>query len=266
MPPHLGTMANDDALRPADDDALALAGSLVAGARSVAVLTGAGISTAAGIPDFRGPKGVWTTNPGLERASNIDNYLADADLRQAAWQRRVQLADHGARPTAAHHALVEFEQRGTLLALATQNIDGLHHAAGSDPSLVHEVHGSNRMSHCLDCGAEWPTTVLLDRVRAGEPDPPCVSCGGLVKPAVVFFGEQLPTAPYEASIRAAEQCDVLLAVGTTLAVRPINSMVLVAARRGATIVIVNGSPTELDDLAAVLVGGDIQERLPAILG
>lgn len=258
-------MVTDNALQPADEHSLERAVSLVAGARSVAVLTGAGISTAAGIPDFRGPKGVWTTNPGLERASNIDNYLADADLRQSAWRRRVQLADHGAEPTAAHRALVAFEQRGTLLALSTQNIDGLHHAAGSEPSLVHEVHGSNRLSHCLDCGNEWPTTVLLDRVRAGEPDPPCDECGGLVKPAVVFFGEQLPTAPYEASIRAAEQCDVLLAVGTTLAVRPINSMVLVAARRGATIVIVNGSPTELDDLATVLVGGDIQETLPAVL-
>jgi NAD-dependent deacetylase len=263
-------MSNEDRseqglTEPGHDEAIESACRLVAGAHRVAVLTGAGISTAAGIPDFRGPKGVWTTNPGLERASNIHNYVVDADLRQAAWRRRVQLADHDAQPTAAHRALVEFERRGALVALATQNIDGLHHAAGSDPALVHEVHGSNRMSHCLSCGGEWPTTVLLDRVRAGEVDPPCVLCGGIVKPAVVFFGEQLPTAPFDAAMRAAEQCDLLLAVGTTLAVRPISGMVSYAARNGASIVIVNGNPTEMDDLATVIVGGDIQQVVPSIL-
>lgn len=266
MPPHLGSMTSDEASAPTTGESVDLAASLIGRARAVAVLTGAGISTAAGIPDFRGPNGVWTKNPGLERASNIANYVADSDLRQTAWRRRVQLADHDARPTAAHHALVRFEQRGTLIALTTQNIDGLHHAAGSDPSLVHEVHGSNRMSHCLSCGAEWPTAVLLDRVRAGEADPPCDRCGGLVKPAVVFFGESLPAAPFETSMRAAEQCDVLLAVGTTLAVRPINAMATVAARHGASIVIVNGSPTEFDHLATVLVAGDIQEVLPIVVG
>ncbi|MGA0895395.1 MAG: SIR2 family NAD-dependent protein deacylase [Ilumatobacteraceae bacterium] len=248
------------------DDAIERAAALVAAASSVAVLTGAGISTAAGIPDFRGPNGVWTKNPGAEKASTIAHYLADEETRQWAWQRRVQLADLSPQPTAAHLALLHLEQRGVLVGLATQNIDGLHHAAGSDPSLVHEVHGSNRLSHCVSCRGEWPTSVFLDRVRAGEADPPCADCGGIVKPAVVFFGEMLPRAALDASMAAAEACDVLLAAGTTLGVGPINAMVPRAKRFGASVVILNDSPTEMDGHADVIVRGDIQQVLPAVVG
>ncbi|MFM7045569.1 MAG: SIR2 family NAD-dependent protein deacylase [Ilumatobacteraceae bacterium] len=247
-------------------DAVDAARSLLAGARAVAVLTGAGISTAAGIPDFRGPNGVWTKNPGAEKASTIDHYLADAETRQWAWQRRVQLADLAPQPTVAHRSLLHLEHRAVLVGLATQNIDGLHHAAGSDPSLVHEVHGSNRLSHCMSCRGEWPTSVFLDRVRAGEADPPCADCGGIVKPAVVFFGETLPRAALEASMAAAEACDVLLAAGTTLGVGPINAMVPRAKRFGASVVILNDSPTEMDHHADLIVRGDIQEVLPQIVG
>lgn len=250
----------------ASPDALERATALVAGAARIAVLTGAGISTAAGIPDFRGPDGVWTRDPAAERASTIGHYLADGETRRRAWQRRLRLVEMAPQPTAAHRALVDLERRGVLVGLATQNIDGLHHDAGSDPALVHEVHGTGRVAHCVRCRAEWPIGVVIDRVRAGEDDPPCSECGGIVKPAVVFFGEALPPGRLEAALRAAAQCDVLVAVGTTLAVGPINRMVVTAARSGAAVIIVNGSPTEMDDLAAVIVTGDIQHTLPAVLG
>ena len=240
--------------------------AIVAAAGAVAVLTGAGISTAAGIPDFRGPDGLWTRNPEAEKMATISYYMADADIRRNAWRRRVQLFGASPQPTAGHRALVDFEQRGSLIGLATQNVDGLHHLAGSDPSLVHEVHGTLRVAHCTRCRTEWPIDELLDRVRAGDDDPSCTECGGIVKPSVVFFGEMLPRGALDAAMSAASQCDVLLAVGTTLGVSPINGMVIRAKQAGATVVIVNGGPTDMDRHADHFVLGDLQHTLPALLG
>jgi len=243
-------------------EGLAAAREIVGEARRLVVLTGAGISTESGIPDFRGPKGVWTMNPGLERASNIDSYRTDGELRRRVWQRRVELAEVDVRPNRGHAAVFGLVGQGRLHALVTQNIDGLHGAAGHTD--VIEVHGNNTWASCLGCGERRPMTEMLDRVRQGDPDPRCSICGGVVKGDVIMFGEALVPHVIEAAFRVATECDVLLAVGTTLAVGPVNGMVPRAARSGARIVIVNGEPTEMDHLATAVVRGPIGEILPLL--
>jgi NAD-dependent deacetylase len=264
----------DDADAPAPTGAPAPVGGpdlpparqLLAGAHRVVVLTGAGISTESGIPDFRGPDGVWTRNPDAEKFSTIGYYLSDPELRRRAWQHRLENPAWTARPNVGHRALVDLERSGRLHLLVTQNIDGLHQAAGNDPDAVVEMHGSIHEAHCVACGWQGPMGPVLDRVRAGEADPPCGQCGGILKSTAVFFGENLRPDDIERAFTAAEEADVLLAVGTTLAVFPVARLVPVAARAGARIVIVNGSPTELDDLADVVLLGRIGELLPALVG
>jgi len=246
-------------------EALEQARRWVAEARRVVVLTGAGISTDSGLPDFRGPQGVWTKDPAAERASHIDHYLADASLRERAWRRRVEARASAVEPNPGHRALVELERSGRLLALLTQNVDGLHHAAGSDPSLVVEVHGTVREYACLGCRDRGPIDLVLARVRAGEADPPCRRCGGILKSATVSFGQSLAPADLARAGQVARSCDLLLAVGTTLAVYPIAEVVPVAVGHGARVVIVNGSPTEMDDVADAVLTGSISELLPVLV-
>jgi NAD-dependent deacetylase len=235
-------------------------------ASRVAVLTGAGISTDSGIPDFRGPDGVWTRDPDAERYSTIDHYLADPDLRVRAWQWRMTNPAWTARPNAGHLALVELEQSGRLDLLVTQNIDGLHLAAGNDPGRLVEVHGTMREARCVRGDWSGPTTEVLDRVRAGEPDPRCVRCGGILKTSTVFFGESLDPDDLERAFSAAaSSCDLLLCVGTTLQVYPVAQMVPLALRRGVPVVIVNAGETPFDD-DALVVRGSISEVLPRLVG
>src|SRR5919108_5031162 len=160
-------------------------------AQRVVALTGAGVSTDSGIPDFRGPQGVWTRNPEAEKQSTIQHYLADPDVRRRAWRSRLESPAWTARPNAGHRALVDLERRGKLDTLITQNIDGLHQAAGSSPTRVVEVHGTMREVVCLDCGERAPMERALARVRAGEDDPPCRTCGGILKSATISFGQGL---------------------------------------------------------------------------
>lgn len=253
----------DDAA--ADRDAVVSARQVLRDAAAVAVLTGAGISTDSGIPDFRGPDGVWTRDPEAERYSTIEHYLSDPDLRVRAWQWRMSNPAWTAVPNAGHRALADLERSGRLELLVTQNIDGLHLAAGNDPAGVVEVHGNIRTARCVRCDWRGPTTEVLDRVRAGEPDPPCPVCGGIVKTATVFFGESLDQHDLDRALRAATECDLLLCIGTTLQVYPVASMVTLALRRGAPVVIVNAEPTPFDD-AALVVRGSISEVLPDLLG
>ena len=238
---------------------------LLARARRVVVLTGAGISTDSGIPDFRGPNGLWTTNPKAERTSHIDHYLADPEVRVLAWQGRLAWREAQRRPNAGHRALVDLERAGRLDTLVTQNVDGLHQAAGSDPARVVEIHGTVREVACLSCGERSPMEPTLDRVRAGEADPRCLSCGGLLKSATISFGQSLVEADLERAFGAAERADLLLAVGSTLGVYPAAAVVPTAARAGAEVVIVNAERTEMDDLADVVVRGSISEVLPALV-
>jgi NAD-dependent deacetylase len=243
-------------------DEIAPARALLDRARRVVVLTGAGISTDSGIPDFRGPQGVWTKDPAAEKAAHISHYLADPEVRAAAWRRRADGPDLAVEPNPGHRALVELERSGRLHALITQNVDGLHLAAGSDPSLVVEVHGTVRDVMCLDCGDRAPMEAALARVRAGEVDPPCRRCGGILKSATISFGQNLVPEDLERAMLAARRADLLLAVGTTLSVFPAADVVPLAVAHGAPVVIVNGSPTAMDDLADVLIRGSIARCSP----
>jgi NAD-dependent deacetylase len=233
-------------------------------ARRVVVLTGAGISTDSGIPDFRGPQGVWTKNPKAEKLSDIRYYMADPEVRRLAWQSRLEHPAWSARPNAGHAALVELERRGKLHALITQNIDELHQVAGNSPERVIEVHGTVRKVVCMRCGWRGSMQETLERVQGGEPDPACRSCGGILKSATISFGQALVPEVIERAMRVAAEADVLLAVGTTLTVYPVAGAVPAAKAAGARVVIVNAEPTALDDLADALLPGSISAILPRL--
>jgi NAD-dependent deacetylase len=228
------------------------------------VLTGAGISTESGIPDFRGPRGVWTRNPEAEKQSTIQHYVADPEVRRRAWRSRLESPAWTATPNAGHRALVELERRGKLDTLITQNIDGLHQAAGSSPARVVEVHGTMREVVCLACGERAPMDRALARVRAGEADPPCRTCGGILKSATISFGQSLVPEDLRRAELAARRCDLMLAVGTKLSVWPVAGVVPVAKDAGARVVIVNAEPTEMDSLADAVLRGAIGEILPRL--
>jgi NAD-dependent deacetylase len=235
-------------------------------ARRVVALTGAGISTDSGIPDFRGPNGVWTRDPASEKLSDIRYYTADPDVRRASWRARLAHPAWGARPNAGHLALVALERRDKLHALVTQNIDGLHLQAGNSRERVVEVHGNLHDAVCLSCDWRGPMQLVLDRVRAGDEDPPCEECGGILKSDTISFGEALVPAVIERAMHSAQQADLLLAVGTTLQVFPVARMVPVAQAAGARIVILNAQATPFDDIADALIDGPIGVSLPRICG
>ena len=228
------------------------------------VLTGAGISTDSGIPDFRGPQGVWTTNPAAEKQSTLQTYLADPEVRRAAWRSRMNHPAWTAQPNRAHRALVALEATGRLHALITQNIDELHQIAGNSPDRVIEVHGTMRRVVCWDCGARTPMPTVLERVRAGEADPACRACGGILKSDTISFGQALVPAVIDRALRVAGEADVLLAVGSTLQVFPAAGVVPAAHDAGARIVIVNNQPTAMDALADIVLREPIGDVLPAL--
>jgi NAD-dependent deacetylase len=235
-------------------------------AERVVALTGAGVSTDSGIPDFRGPQGVWTRNPEAEKQSTIQHYVADPEVRRRAWRSRLQSPAWSAQPNAGHRALVALERRGKLDTLITQNIDGLHQAAGSSPERVVEVHGTMREVVCLACGQRAPMERALARVRAGEDDPPCRTCGGILKSATISFGQSLVPEDLRRAELAARRCDLMLAVGTKLSVWPVAGVVPVAKDSGARVIIVNAEPTEMDAMADAVLRGSIGDILPRLTG
>jgi NAD-dependent deacetylase len=230
-------------------------------AHLVVALTGAGISTESGIPDFRGPNGVWTRDPRAERLSNIGYYIADAQVRRESWQRRAEHPAWGARPNAGHRALVDLERAGRLALLVTQNIDGLHLAAGTDPDRLVEIHGTIRETACLTCGDRRPMRETLDRVRGGEADPPCLACGGILKSATISFGQNLDPDLLARAEEASGAADLFLAIGTSLTVYPVARFPELALAGGGRLVILNAEPTPLDDRAHAVLRG----RAAAIL-
>ena len=235
-------------------------------ARRIVVLTGAGISTDSGIPDFRGPQGVWTRNPAAEKQSTIQNYLADKEVRKAAWRGRLEHTAWTARPNRGHEALVELERRGKLHALITQNVDELHQIAGNSPDKVIEVHGTIRRVMCWDCGERAPMEKALARVRAGEEDPACRSCGGVLKSDTISFGQALVPEVIDRAMTVAGEADLMLAIGSTLQVYPVAGAVPLAKRAGARVVIINAEPTGMDDIADAVLRGSIGDILPSICG
>jgi NAD-dependent deacetylase len=241
------------------------AAELVGNAGRIVVLTGAGISTDSGIPDFRGPQGVWTKDPAAQRNSHISEYKAHAEVRRRVWQTRLTSPAWTAAPNPGHVAIVELERQGRLHTLVTQNIDGLHQLAGNDPALVVELHGTMREVMCLDCGDRGPMPPVLDRLRAGEDDPDCRRCGGLLKSATISFGQSLVVEDLARAHRAALDCDLLLAVGSSLTVSPACDLVPVAAGAGAGVVIVNAEPTPYDAIAGAVVRAPISDVLPNLV-
>ena len=232
----------------------------------IVVLTGAGMSTESGIPDFRGPQGLWTKDPKAEKLSNIHYYMADPDVRRLAWQGRLEHPAWTAVPNAGHRALVDLERRGKLHALITQNIDGLHQRAGNSPERTIEVHGTVHDVVCMSCGWRGPMAHALDRVRAGEEDPPCLECGGILKSATISFGQPLLPEVIDRAMTAAGQADLLMAIGTSLQVYPVAGVVPLASRAGARLVIINAARTPFDELADAVISTAIGEVLPLICG
>jgi NAD-dependent deacetylase len=249
-----------------DDELVAQVRGWIEQAERIVVLTGAGISTESGIPDFRGPQGVWTKNPKAERQSTLQHYMSDPAVRRESWRNRLDHPARQAEPNHGHRAVVTLEQRGKLDTLITQNIDRLHHDAGSDPERIVEVHGNMREVVCMACDERAPMERALDRVRAGEDDPPCRSCGGILKSATISFGQNLVVDDLRRAEAAARRCDLLLAVGSTLSVYPIADVVPLALASGARVVVVNGSPTAMDHIADAVLRGPIGTILPTLVG
>ncbi|MDK3256351.1 SIR2 family NAD-dependent protein deacylase [Blastococcus capsensis] len=234
-------------------------------ATGITALTGAGISTDSGIPDYRGPDGVWTKDPDAEKLVTLSYYVRDPDIRRRAWLMRRDLGARDLAPNAGHAALVDLDRQGRLRTLITQNVDGLHQAAGSTPERVLEIHGTVHEVECLGCRARTTMHEALDRVAAGEPDPACLVCGGILKSATISFGQMLDPEVIEAAVDAAADCDVFLAVGTSLTVHPAAGLVDIAVRHGARVVVVNAEPTPYDDVADLVVREPIGSALPRLV-
>lgn len=236
------------------------------GARAITVLSGAGLSTDSGIPDFRGPNGMWTRDPGAQRLFTLAAYVEDPEVRRRAWRERLDHPAWSAEPGRGHRALVDLERAGRLRAILTQNIDGLQQAAGSGEDLVIELHGTLHWAVCLACGSRTPMQEVLDRVRSGEADPACLACGGIQKSATVSFGQALDPRVLAAAVAAAGSCDLFLAVGSSLVVQPAASLCDVAKDSGARLALVNAEPTPYDDVADAVLRGRIGEIVPRLVG
>jgi NAD-dependent deacetylase len=251
------------ATHDAQDTDVTRLGSLLAGARRIVAFTGAGISTESGIPDFRSPGGVWDRNQPIE----FRDFMQSAEARRETWRRGLETYPvvAAAEPNAAHRALVELEQRGVLMAVITQNIDGLHLEAGHEHDRVIELHGNAHGVQCLRCDGWYPRSEIHDRVLAGDLEPACSSCDGILKPTTVSFGQPMPREPLRRAETEVRQCDLVLVVGSSLVVYPAAGIPRLGLMAGAKIVIVNSTPTPLDDQATLVVRGRAGELLPAAI-
>ncbi|SEE73285.1 NAD-dependent deacetylase [Streptomyces sp. 3213] len=231
----------------------------------VAVLSGAGISTDSGIPDYRGPNGLWRRDPEAEKLVTYEYYMGDPEIRRRSWQMRRDNPALQAEPNAAHRAIVELEKSGVPVRVITQNVDGLHQLAGLPARKVLELHGTAREFSCTGCHARGPMQDALARVTAGEADPPCLECGGILKSATVFFGERLDPVVLGEAAAITKACQVFIAVGSSLQVHPAAGLAGVAADHGARLIIVNAEPTPYDEQADEVVREPIGTALPELL-
>ena len=231
----------------------------------VAILSGAGISTDSGIPDYRGPNGLWRKDPEAEKLVTYEYYMGDPEIRRRSWQMRRKNRTLQAEPNAAHLAVAELERSGVPVRVITQNVDGLHQLAGMPARKVLELHGSARSVVCTKCGAKGSMEDALARVAAGEEDPPCLECGGILKSATVMFGERLDPMVLGEAVAITKACQVFIAVGSSLQVQPAAGLAGVAADHGARLIIVNAEPTPYDDRATKIVREPIGRALPELL-
>ena len=251
-----------DAAPPEPSAAVALADF---GRRShrIVAFTGAGISTESGIPDYRGPNGVWATGA----VPTLDGFLNDAETRRAYWRRRRESYTDllHAEPNAGHRALAALAAGGRLIGVVTQNIDGLHQRAGHDPETVVELHGSAHRVRCLDCGTTWPATEIQTRLGPEDTEPRCDRCGGPIRAATVLFGEPVPSVALRRAADLAAACDLMLVVGSSLVVNPAAQIPLLAQRGGARLAILNRTPTPLDGAADLVVRAEAGPTLEAVV-
>ncbi|MFD9193927.1 NAD-dependent deacetylase [Streptomyces phaeochromogenes] len=231
----------------------------------VALLSGAGVSTDSGIPDYRGPNGLWQRDPEAQKLVTYEYYMGDPEIRRRSWQMRRKNRTLQAEPNAAHLAVAELERAGVPVRVITQNVDGLHQLAGMPARKVLELHGSARSFVCTKCRARGPMEDALARVEAGEEDPPCLECGGILKSATVFFGERLDPVVLGEAVAITKACHIFIAVGTSLQVQPAAGLAGIAADHDARLVIVNAEPTPYDDRADEVVREPIGTALPALL-
>ena len=246
-------------------DAFARAAELVARSTRILAVTGAGLSTASGIPDFRGPQGRWTQDPDAEKVSTLTYYLFDETVRRKAWQIRATSPALTAEPNPGHLALVELERAGMLAGIVTQNTDGLHLAAGSSAELVHEIHGNARTWRFEDCSTTGPLSDMVSKVLGGDTDPRCPDCGGITRATVILFEEMLPPDVLDAGVKLAEEADLVIAIGTTLTVHPVAGLVPYAFGHSARVVIINAQETPYDHLADAILREPIEEVLPRLV-
>jgi NAD-dependent deacetylase len=230
----------------------------------IGVLTGAGISTSSGIPDFRGPQGAWTKNPIAELSATYQDYVRDPQLRVRSWIARRDNPVWQAEPNEGHLALAELERHRSVRVL-TQNIDRLHQRSGLPERKVLELHGNMFETVCVDCAIVGDMRAAFDRVAAGEPDPHCLSCGGILKAATVMFGQMLDEDVIGRAGQIARGSAVFLAVGTSLRVHPAAGLCAIAVEGGADLVVVNNEPTPYDDYASEVIREPISEALPKIV-
>ncbi|MER5470083.1 Sir2 family NAD-dependent protein deacetylase [Streptomyces sp. NPDC002685] len=232
----------------------------------VAILSGAGISTDSGIPDYRGPNGLWRRDPEAEKLVTYEYYMGDPEIRRRAWLMRRETQELGAEPNAAHRAVAELERSGVPVRVITQNVDGLHQLAGMPARKVLELHGTARSFVCTGCHARGPMEDALARLDAGEDDPVCLKCGGILKSATVMFGERLDPVVLGEAAAITKACQVFIAVGSSLQVQPAAGLAGVAADHGARLIIVNAEPTPYDEIADEVVREPIGTALPELLG
>lgn len=232
-------------------------------AQSITGFTGAGISTESGIPDFRSPNGVWANN----RTVYFQEFLKNTTDRIEYWRQKAEIwaSIRDAHPNLGHRAFVSLAGQEKLIALITQNIDGLHQRSGLDPKLVLELHGTTIEANCLDCNNKITMDEAVNRIRQGEPDPKCYICQGLLKPSTVSFGQSLPMEILEKARQAAQSCEVFLAVGSSLVVEPAASLPVLAKESGAKLVIINRTETPIDKFADSVIRGEITKILPQLV-
>ncbi|WP_406452440.1 NAD-dependent deacetylase [Streptomyces sp. NBC_01622] len=231
----------------------------------VAILSGAGISTDSGIPDYRGPNGLWRKDPEAEKLVTYEYYMGDPEIRRRSWQMRRENRTLRAEPNAAHRAVAELERSGVPVRVITQNVDGLHQLARMPARKVLELHGTAREFVCTGCLVRGPMEDALARVEAGEDDPPCLECGGILKSATVMFGERLDPVVLGEAVAITKACQVFVAVGSSLQVQPAAGLAGVAADHGARLVIVNAEATPYDELADEVIREPIGTALPTLL-
>ncbi len=229
----------------------------------IVVLTGAGASTESGIPDFRGPDGIWRRYP----PSTYQDFISKPEARKRYWELRRALGGQvtGAKPNPTHYALAELERMGKLSGIITQNFDGLHQDAGNSPERVIELHGTARMAACTLCGARSPMSALQQRIEAGEEDPRCERCGGYLKAATILFGQPVPRAELDRSIALAKTCDLFLVIGSSLRVSPASRLPLLAVERGTPLLIINHEATPLDQHADIVLRANAGEALARVI-